>query len=212
MAAVHRARNERRVLTLRKKSGPVMSDVDHVPESKVTIDQIIQDHGTRIFNLARRMLDNTQDAEDLTQQVLLKVFQKRDHYRGEAALGTWIYSIAVHMALSFRERRRRVPIPLEDPLADFRPDGRHAQAIRPWRDNPLQAVLDNETRQVIEKAITALPESYRDAYLLTDVEELPIPEGANLLHLTVPAFKSRLHRARLLLRKKLAPYFEVAEA
>ncbi len=189
-----------------------MSNTQAEPEGQVIVEQILQDHGTRVYNLARRMLGNVEDAEDVTQEVLLKVFQHIGEFRGQAALSTWIYRITVNMALKFRQRRARQPVPWHDPFEDFLPDGRHARSVRTWSVDPRQAVLDNEAREVVERAITELPESYRDVYLLTDVEELPIPEVAQLLNVTVSAMKSRLHRARLLLRKMLAPYFEEVEA
>ncbi len=189
-----------------------MSNAEAELERKVLLEQIIRDHGPRVYNLARRMLGNVEDAEDLTQEVLLQVFQKIGQFRGQAALSTWVYRITVNMALKYRERRARRPLALGDPFEGFQADGRHAHPVRAWRDEPQRAVLDNEERQVVEKAIAELPESYREVYLLTDVEKLPIPEVADLLNLTVPAMKSRLHRARLVLRNRLAPYFEEAEA
>ncbi len=189
-----------------------MSNTQAEPERQVTVEQILQDHGTRVYNLARRMLDNVEDAEDLTQEVLLKVFQRINKFRGESALGTWIYRITVNEALRYRERRAHRPQTFGDPFEGFLDDGRHARPVRPWREDILQAVLDNEAQQQVEQAIAELPELYRDVYLLTEVEKLPIPEVAQLLGLTVSAMKSRLHRARLLLRNKLAPYFEEAEA
>ncbi len=190
----------------------LMADVQAKPERSESLEQILQGQGGRIYNLARRMLNHVEDAEDLTQQVLLQVFQKIDQFRGEAALSTWIYRITVNAAFKYRQRRTRQPLPVGDPFEDFLADGRHARSIRPWRDMPLQGLLDKEARETVDKAIAELPESFRDVYLLTDVEKLPIPDVARLLDLTIPAMKSRLHRARLMLRKELAPYFEEAQA
>ena len=80
--------------------------------------------------------------------------------------------------------------------------------MRPWSISPDQAILDAETQHLIERAITELPESYRDVYVLADVEGLTNAEIADILSLTVPAVKSRLHRARLMMRHALAPHFE----
>lgn len=189
-----------------------MSNVQTEPERKALLEQVFRDHATRIYNLARRMLDHLQDAEDLTQEVLLKVFRELEHFRGEGALGTWIYRITVNATLKYRALRGRQPLTVGDPFEAFGADGRHSRPVQPWDANPEQVVLDYEKRQIIKRAIAGLPDTYRDVYLLTDVEQLPIPEVASLLDLTVPALKSRLHRARLLLRNRLAPYFEKTDA
>ncbi|MBI3468681.1 MAG: sigma-70 family RNA polymerase sigma factor [Planctomycetes bacterium] len=191
-----------------------MSDAhaDADADRNAIAEQILRDHGTRVYNLARRMLGSVEDAEDVAQEVFLKVFQHLDEFRGEAALGTWIHRITVNAALEFRERRARRPVAVGDPFDDFLEDGRRARPVEAWSDDPEQAVLDGEARQMVEKAIAELPEAYRDVYVLTDVEKLPILQAAEMLTLGVPAMKSRLHRARLMLRKKLAAYFEEAQA
>jgi RNA polymerase sigma-70 factor (ECF subfamily) len=84
----------------------------------------------------------------------------------------------------------------------------HPGSLRPWSVSPDQPVLDAETHEVIERAIGGLPETYRDVYLLADVEGLPNQEIADMLTLSVSAVKSRLHRARLMMRDALAPHFE----
>jgi RNA polymerase sigma-70 factor (ECF subfamily) len=95
---------------------------------------------------------------------------------------------------------------VHDPLEYFLQNGHtHPPA---WSVRPEQAVLDRETHQLIETAIAQLPEIYRDVYVLADVEGLPNSEIGEMLDLSVPAVKSRLHRARLLMRDALAPHFE----
>jgi len=101
---------------------------------------------------------------------------------------------------------------VRDPLESLFENGKHAVPVRRWSIQPEQAVLDRETHEVIEKAISQLPEIYRDVYILSDVEELPNAQIADLLGISVPAVKSRLHRARLLMRDALAPYFEKVPA
>src|SRR5205823_12154959 len=101
---------------------------------------------------------------------------------------------------------REVP----DPLEMFNDNGRHAHAVRPWSATPDLLALKRETTQLIEKAILELPELYRDVYVLADVEGLPNQEIGDLLGLSLPAVKSRLHRGRLLMRGALAPHFEEA--
>jgi RNA polymerase sigma-70 factor, ECF subfamily len=178
-----------------------------------TVEEVFRDHAPRIYHLARRLLGNDADAEDVTQDVLLQLVRKLDTFRGEAALPTWLHRVTVNAALAYRRKRavreeHRVP----EPLDSFPENGYHAGPVRQWSVRPEQAVLDRETRELIEKAIAGLPEIYRDVYVLADVEGLPNAEIGEILGLSVPAVKSRLHRARLLMRNALAPHFEEATA
>ena len=110
---------------------------------------------------------------------------------------------AEHEVGALREQRR-VPEPPED----FGEDGTRRTPTRPWLSRPEQELLDREASQCIEGAVARLPEIHRDVYVLADVEDLSNAEIAALLGLSVAAVKSRLHRARLLMRQALAPYFE----
>jgi RNA polymerase sigma-70 factor (ECF subfamily) len=178
-----------------------------------TAEQVFRDHAPRVYNLARRMLGNDADAEDVTQDVLLQVVRKLDTFRGDANLTTWLHRVTVNAALAHRRKRanredREVP----DPLEIFTENGYHAHAVRPWSATPDRLALKRETTELIEKAIQALPELYRDVYVLADVEGLPNQEIGEMLELSLPAVKSRLHRGRLLMRHALAPHFEEASS
>src|SRR5262249_36210712 len=175
----------------------------------LTPEQVFLDYAPRIYHLARRMLGSDADAEDVTQDVLLQVVRKLDTFRGEAALPTWLHRITVNAALAHRNKqvmRQRHQVP--DPLDHYLANGRHTTPIRPWSVEPEKQVLDQETHQLIERAIAGLPEIYRDVYVLADVEGLPNADIAQMLGLSVAAVKSRLHRGRLLMRDALAPHFE----
>jgi RNA polymerase sigma-70 factor (ECF subfamily) len=181
--------------------------------SKPTIEQVVRDQAPRIYNLARRILGNDADAEDVTQDVLLQVVRKLDTFRGESALPTWLYRITVNAALAHRRKRAaREENRARDPLEHFGEEGSHPGPVRQWSVQPDQAILDRETKELIERAIADLPEVYRVVYVLADVEGLPNAEIADMLELSVPAVKSRLHRARLLMRDALAPHFEEVRA
>jgi RNA polymerase sigma-70 factor (ECF subfamily) len=176
----------------------------------LTAEQIFREYAPRVYNLARRMLGDTTDAEDVTQDVFVQVLRKLPTFRAESAFPTWLYRVAVNTILTYRRKRalwlRRGPLP--DALADFHADGSHRHPVRPWLTGPEKAAVNHETHRLIETAIVRLPDIYRDVYVLADVEELPAPRVAELLGLTVAAVKSRLHRARLLMRRALAPYLE----
>jgi RNA polymerase sigma-70 factor (ECF subfamily) len=174
-----------------------------------TLEAIFEEYAPRVYHLARRLLGNAADAEDVTQEVFLQVVRKLPTFRGEAAFSTWLYRVTVNAALGYRRKRaRREAHPLPEPLEDFGEDGNHRAPVRRWMSRPNHQALGREAQQLIEEAIAGLPESYRDVYVLADVEELPNDEIAGMLGLSVAAVKSRLHRARLLMRKALAPYFE----
>jgi RNA polymerase sigma-70 factor (ECF subfamily) len=175
----------------------------------LTPEKVFRDYAPRVYNLARRMLNNDADAEDVTQDVLLQVVRKLGSFRGESEFPTWLHRVTVNMALAHRNKRsHRQEREVHDPLDHSFDDGHHAGHVRPWSVAPDQPVLDRETRELIEKAIRELPEIYRDVYVLADVEGLPNAEIGDLLGLSLPAVKSRLHRGRLLMRNALAPHFE----
>lgn len=176
---------------------------------KPTPELVFRQYGPRVYHLARRMLGNDADAEDVTQDVLVQVVRKLDTFRGEAELGTWLHRVTVNAALAHRQKRaRREEKELHDRLDFFLDDGHHAQPVRPWSVTPADLAEQRETTQLIESAIQHLPEAYRDVYVLADVEGLPNAEIGDMLGLSVPAVKSRLHRSRLLMRHALAPHFE----
>jgi len=184
---------------------------DAPPDDKLTAERVFIEYGPRVYNLARRILANDADAEDVTQDVLLQVVRKLDTFRGDAAFTTWLHRVTVNAALAHRRKAsNRQEKNVADPLDAFIDDGRHLMPVRPWVDQPDQQALAHEQSEVIEAAIADLPDIYRDVYVLADVEGLPNAEIGELLGLNVPAVKSRLHRARLLMRSALAPHFEDA--
>lgn len=175
-------------------------------------EQVFRDHAPRVYHLARRILGNDADAQDVTQDVMMQVVRKLDSFRGESAFPTWLHRVTVNAALAHRRKQtnRREQV-MSDPMEQFVENG-HAHSVKPWTTQPERTVLDREREQLIEHAIRKLPDAYRDVYVLADVEQLPNGEIGDILELSVPAVKSRLHRARLMMRDYLAPYFEEAVA
>lgn len=168
------------------------------------LDEIFREHAPRVHNLARRMLGNDADAEDATQEVFIQVLRHLPNFRGDAAIATWIHRIAVNAALALRRKRaRHEDRELPGTFEDFLDSGDHI-----WNADPADALLEDEGHCMIERAIAALPQSNRDIFVLSDVEGHSNAEIAEFLQVSVPAVKSRLHRARLTMRRELAPYFE----
>jgi RNA polymerase sigma-70 factor (ECF subfamily) len=174
----------------------------------LTAETIFLEHAPRVYALARRMLGNDADAEDVTQDVLLQVVRKLDTFRGDADIATWLHRVTVNAALAHRAKRaRRQEHEIHDEVDHL--DGVHLPGVvRPWSIEPDQQALSQERQHIIERAIGQLPEIYRDVYVLADVEGLSNPEIGSMLGLSLPAVKSRLHRGRMLMRNALAPHFE----
>ncbi|MDE2098068.1 MAG: sigma-70 family RNA polymerase sigma factor, partial [Patescibacteria group bacterium] len=127
------------------------------------------------------------------------VIQNLDSFKGEASFTTWLHRVTVNASLKFREKRS---IREHENLRDQEETGQR------WAHTPAQQSIDKETHQLIEKAIANLPEDYRKVLVLSDIEGMKNSEIGEAMNLSLPAVKSRLHRARLLMREALAPHFE----
>ncbi len=162
----------------------------------------------RVFGLALRLTGNRQDAEEILQDVFWRILQNIDSFRGESKLSTWIYRIATNTALmKVREQPKSQHVPLEEELGPaMTEDGRIAEPVVDWTGLPSEEVERKELAQRLEEAITRLSPDYRTVFVLRDIEGLSAEEAGEVLNLSVPALKSRLHRARLFLRKQLADY------
>src|SRR3712207_3267092 len=115
---------------IRGARGEHMDPIDSVqPDGPLTAEQVFRDYAPRVYNLARRMLGNAADAEDVTQDVLLQVVRKLDTFRGESAFPTWLHRVTVNAALAARRKRaRRDEGRVADPLAGFTEDGQHSRS------------------------------------------------------------------------------------
>lgn len=123
-------------------------------------------------------------------------------------MGTWLFRLAVRAAWRLRRRQAsRAKHEVSGVRAEIHEAGLHRGMVRRWAVEPKEGVLQHEASEQVEQAIARLPEAYRVVFLLAQVEGLSGPETGSVLGLSVAAVKSRLHRARLRLRKELAPYF-----
>lgn len=166
--------------------------------------ELIRPYERSVYMMALSLLKNPADAEDVAQEAFLKAYRNLSHFRGEAKFGTWVISIALNEARSRLRRAKTLPTESLDEPADG--GGEVSPALlRDWREIPSEALDRKEMRQVIQDAIGALPPIYREIFLLRDVEELSITEAAEALQITAASVKVRLHRARMMLQKNLAP-------
>ena len=166
----------------------------------------------RIYQLAMRYMKNPEDAEEVTQDVLLRVHQKVEAFRGDSALSSWIYRITFNSAMS-RLRSAKFSRPLEVLHADLRSPNDSQDAARSqhpevadWSSLADDQLHRAELRQRLVAALKELPEIYRTPVLLRDVQGLSTGEASAVLKLKPQTLKSRLHRGRLLLRDRLAEF------
>lgn len=172
------------------------------------VEALVDRYAGWIHGVARRLLNDPRDAEEVTQDVLLTVVRKIQTFKGEAAFSSWLYRIAANAAYQrLRAKRARQEVSLEPFLAVFDEEGRYAQPVVDWSHQLDDPAMAGEVRAAIERSLSRLPEEYRVVILLHDMEGLPNEEVAATLGLTVPAVKSRVHRARLFLRQELAHLF-----
>ncbi len=169
------------------------------------VEALVDRYGGWIHQVARRFLRDSRDAEEVVQDVLLTVVQKIQTFKGEAAFSSWLYRVTANAAYGrLRARRSRPEVSLEPLLPVFDEEGRHAQPVADWSPQLEDPAVAREARAAIDRSLNRLPEEYRIVVLLRDVEGLSNEEVAGALGLSVSAVKSRLHRARLVLRQALA--------
>ena len=172
-------------------------------------EELLGRHQQRVMRVVLSILKEPMDAEEVAQDVFLTVFEKIDHFRGDSSFSTWLHRVAVNAAL-MRRRKSKADrsVPLDDVMPSFDERGHLAVDIADWSQQAGDPVLAREAGEVIEAAVEKLDEIYRTVFALRDVQGFSTEETAEILELSVPAVKSRLHRARLFLRRELAEYFE----
>jgi len=159
------------------------------------------------------ILKNESDAEEATQDVFMTVFRKAFTCKGDSALYSWIYRICVNACLMrLRGKKRTETVSIEELMPVFTEEGMHANPVGDWSREVERKMLNRELGDVIRKFTEKLSEKYRVVFVLSDVEGLSNEETAQILGLTVPAVKSRLHRARLYLREQLSRYLQEGTA
>jgi len=176
--------------------------------------QLVDRHQRQLYRLALRMTGSEADAQEVLQEAFLNAYQKLPLFRGEAQFSSWLYRIAANSALMRLRRKRRAPDTLSDqPLELSGPRFSAEGYLEPtsssdWSQRADEKMMSGELGTAINKAVQELPADYRTVFLLKDVDGLSNEDIANALDLTVPAVKSRLHRARLALREKLGEFFD----
>src|SRR5512140_174063 len=167
-------------------------------------EDLVRKYDRRIYRVTLAITQNKEDAEDAMQDAFLKAFEHLEQFAGESRFSTWLTRIAVNEALQRLRRRNRFDS-LEEPVEVG--DSLVPQQVQDFRPNPEQQYAREELRELLERAIAALPAIYRTVFVLRDVEHMSNEETAEALDLSVAAVKSRLLRARLMMRDRLARHF-----
>ncbi len=171
-------------------------------------EALVAAYGDRVYRLAIRITGNSSDAEEVVQDALWAATRKIDTFRGTAAFGSWVYRIAANAAYQKRRGRRvdRNGVSWEELGPSLDQAGEPVQPGMDWSPRLHDPVLQDELHSVLRAAIDELPEEHRATFLLHDVEGLSNCEIAETLHVKSATVKSRVHRARLFLRTRLAAY------
>ena len=174
-----------------------------------SFEQLANLYQKKIYTLSFNLTRNATDSQDVTQEVLLTLFKKGHTFLGKSAFSSWVYRITLNASyMKLRTRKKEPNLSIEDLLPSLNGAGFQQEKLQDWSENTEADFFNKETRGVIQKAVDLLPDKEKVVFLLRDVEGLSTEKVSEILEITVPAIKSRLHRARLFLRKKLASYFE----
>lgn len=173
--------------------------------SSSSFEELVSRYSEKAFNLAYRFTRNQEDAEEVLQDVFVTVFKKIDGFEGKSSFSSWLYRVTVNAGLmKIRKRKQDKSIPMEDIL----PQIENSSAVKISEKQRADVyTYRKEVSKVIDEAIQKLPEDYRPVFILRDVDGLTSKEVSKILNLSIPAVKSRLHRSRLMLRKKLGGVF-----
>lgn len=166
-------------------------------------ETLVRDYGPRMLTVARRFLPNPQDAADGVQDAFVSAFQSIHSFKEDSSLATWLHRITLNACLMIlRSRGRHGTVPLDELLPQFDKTGHHLRPVAHW-DETFARAASNETCAWVRACVDELPEPYRSVLLLRDIEQFDTDESARLLGITAANVKTRLHRARQMLRSLL---------
>jgi len=210
---------------LARGKSPAVSEVENILVDQALVErarerdiaafeELVAKHRSRVFGLALRMTGDAGEAEEIVQETFLSAWQNLPRFRGDAAFGSWVHRICANFALMRLRHRRTHPEDLATEPAGPKFDSEGTLMAFPsydWSRGTEEKALDHELRRAIEQAASTLPDDYRTVFLLKDLEGLSYEEIAEATSSTVPAVKSRLHRARLALREAIEAFYSRPE-
>lgn len=179
----------------------------------LAFDRLVELHAPAVYNLAYRVTHSREEAEDCVQEAFVRAYSGLRNFRGEAAFSTWLYRVALNVAREATKKRARRPLTATDLMSEDAEDppnlGRMNREEGEGSFDPARAVVSEEKRAVVLRAIQSLPERYREAVILYDLQGLSYEEIAAVLKTRVGTVKSRLNRGRLALKEALAEHLEL---
>jgi len=192
-------------------STAVFDEADLVARAKAgdaeAFSELVRHYDRRVYRMAKQITQNDEDTEDVLQETFLKAYTHLDDFQGNSKFYTWLVRIAVNEALmKLRKRRSDRTVPLDEPVDTGEEE--IVREIAVWDENPEQQYSREELADILDEAIGSLKPSYRNVFVLRDIEELSIQETAEALNQSISAVKSSLLRARLQLREKLTRLFK----
>lgn len=173
-----------------------------------SFEELVLRYEKKVYNLAHKIMGNREDASDILQETFLQVLRKLGTFKGESKFSTWLYRITVNLCLMRKRKEKKIKtVSLDVPtLAEEKKELRR-EILADWSRNPSATLENTELKRVLLESINLLPAEYRTVFVLRHEKDLPNEEVAKVLKISLPAVKSRLHRARLFLRDKLSKYF-----
>ena len=190
------------------------TDLDLIEEFRTgreeSFEELLSRYSTKVHSLASRLTRNAEDAEEVLQDVFVTVYRKIAGFEGKSSFSSWLYRVTVNAAfMKLRKRRQDPAIPLEELM-------KQSQSVSAL-NSPEHAYVDaqsirHQMLEALEVAIKRLPDDYRPVFILRDVDGLTSREVGRILDLSVPAVKSRLHRSRLMLRRRLQRFMGEAKS
>ncbi|HXJ21985.1 MAG TPA: sigma-70 family RNA polymerase sigma factor [Polyangia bacterium] len=193
---------------------PPVSDEELVAKARAqdfgAFEQLVDRYEDKVYRLAFRFVRNETEAKEIVQDTFLSIWRKLDTFKGDAQFGSWVYRVAANAALMrLRSQRRHPEVSTEELPVDFLDTYGHLPTPGDnWARRPDDELQSDELRRRIQAAVDDLPEIYRTVFLVRDVEGLSTEETAEVLGISVPTVKTRLHRARLALRQAISQYFD----
>ena len=193
---------------------PLATDEELVARARAkdfaAFEQLLDRYEDKIFRLAYRFVRNETEAKEILQDTFLSIWRKLDTFKGDAQFSSWLYRVAANAALMrLRAQKRHPEVSTEELPIDFLDNYGHLPAGgENWAKRPDDELQSEELRRHIQAAVDELPEIYRTVFLIRDVEGLSTEETAEVLQISIPTVKTRLHRARLALRETITKYFD----
>ncbi|HOM25924.1 MAG TPA: sigma-70 family RNA polymerase sigma factor [bacterium] len=187
-----------------------MNEIELVERAKAgdnkAFEELVKRTQDKIYNLGLKILGNREDAADLLQETYIKAYESLQNFEGRSSFSTWLYRIATNFALMKLRKEKYKKISIDE--IKEASDGSYKLEISDWSNNPHLQYKNEELREILNEAINSLPPKYKTIFILHDIEGLSLSEISEILSLSIPTIKTRIHRSRLYLREKLSEYFK----